>query len=324
MATSELYSGIDVSKAKVDVAGYGGDLTATVKRDTASLSKLAKLLRARGVKRVVLEASGGYEQAVLAALHEEAVPVVLIQPARARHFAKSLGRRAKTDAIDARVLAHMAAILPEDAPQWQPRTAAQQLLRSLVQRRTALIRTREAERKRLRGADNAMIKKSIRAVISVLTKEIRRIDDHLKTIVATDPLMTARVDTLSEVKGVGRLTATTLLVELPELGTLNRRQVAALAGVAPMTRESGTWSGKRYISGGRHAVRRALYMAALSAARHNTHLAPLYKRLLQRGKPKKLALVAVMRKLLIHINSLIRISRQVLREAQNRPTPTSP
>lgn len=314
---SEVFVGVDVAKAKVDVFCRGADVAGTFSRDEGGLARLAKQLSGLPVRRVVIEASGGYERLVLAVLYEAEVPVVLVQPGRARHFAKSMGRYAKTDVIDAQVLAHMAAILPDDTPQWVPHPAAMVELRALIKRRRHLLDMLDAERKRLQAADSPAASESIEGVITFLKSQVRDIESKISARLSEDEALAERAAVLQEVQGVGALTAVTLLAELPELGALNRKEIAALAGVAPITRESGTWSGQRFIYGGRHAVRRALYMAALAATRFNPHISSLYKGLVERGKPKKVALVAAMRKLLIHLNSRVR-------EATRGPTLAAP
>ena len=311
-----VHVGIDVSKATIDVYCSDGDLSGKYRRTEAGLCKLVARLAKVPVARVLLEASGGYERAVLKALHAAGLAVVLVQPARARHFAKSMGRYAKTDAIDAKVLAHMASILPDDTRVWMPQSDAVATIRELLRRRLTLIDMRDAERKRCRAAECPVVVGSLDAALRFLKEQIRQLDAAIRAHVEADSDIRRHVDVLEGVRGVGQLTAVTLLVEMPELGDLNRNEVAALAGVAPITRESGTWVGHRYIYGGRHSVRRALYMSALSAIRFNPHLSDFYKRLVDRGKPKKVALIAVMRKLLIYLNGLVR-------EATTRPTLTA-
>jgi transposase len=303
---SAVFVGIDVSKAKVDVACRGASLRGTYARDHKGIERLARHLGKLAVKRVLLEASGGYEQLVLQLLHGEGLPVVLIQPSRARHFAKSVGRRAKTDTIDAQVLAWMSEVACDDVALWQPRGEAEEKLRAVVARRRQLVAFVDAERKRLEAATYRPVRKSIERTLSRFKKEIQELEAQMDELISLSDYLRQQVAILSSVKGIGRLTAATLLTEMPELGSLSRREVAALAGVAPFTRESGTWSGKRCISGGRAEVRNSLYMASLSAIRFNEHLRGFYQHLLSRGKLKKVALVAVMRKLLIHLNALLK------------------
>lgn len=301
--------GIDVSKAKVDYATSDGGFSGVVPRTAEGLLELARELEALEVSRVVLEASGGYERLVLEVLHAAGLPVVLIQPMRARHFARALGKRAKTDAIDALVLARMALLAVDDQPLWSPPTEGQALLRGLVDRRRQLLTLIDMETKRKRGAHEVVLV-GITETLSFLKAKLSEVDRQISKLLSQDEELGDQAATLAEVKGVGRVTACTLLVHVPELGTLNRRQIAALVGVAPMNRDSGTKSGQRFIHGGRAQARKVLYMATLTAMRWNSHIKDVYLRLLQRGKPKKLALVACMRRLVVHLNSRMRVWRR--------------
>lgn len=303
---SAVFIGVDVSKAKVDVAAHKADFERCVPRTVDGLARLAHALKELNVERVVLEASGGYEQLVLQVLHAEGLPVVLVEAGRARHFAKSMGRYAKSDSIDARVLAKMAEFTVDDVPLWQPRTEEEQALRDLVRRRRQLVVMTDAERKRLAAATNASCQRSSRRLLEVQASEVKRVEREIRELVKRSDALRVQVDELTAVVGVGLVTAVTLVAELPELGSLTRREAASLAGVAPMNRDSGEWSGERYIRGGRADVRRALYMAALVGIQRNPHLSEKYRALVERGKPKKVALVAVMRKLLVHLNARMR------------------
>lgn len=306
MAT-KVFVGIDVSKDKVDVACRGSvGVTPVWRRTEPSLEELALALVALGDCRVVLEASGGYERAVLDALSAVCVEVFMVQPIRARHFAKSLGRYAKTDAIDAGVLAHMAEVAMEGEQPWRPREDDVEQLRELVHRRDHLVTHIDAETKRLRAANQAVVRRSIERVLEVLHEERTALEERIQKLGERSELLAPKFEALTSVAGVGLISAAVLIAEVPELGTLPRNQIAALVGVAPMTRESGKWSGHRYITGGRTRARCALYMAALAAIRWNDHLRAFYGRLVARGKQKKVALVAVMRKLLIHLNATLR------------------
>lgn len=303
--------GIDIAKDKVDVASTAG-WTATFRRTPAGLQDLAKELVELEPHRVVVEASGGYEQLVLAALHADGLPVVLVVPQRARHFARAVGKLAKTDAIDARVLAKMALVAVEDAPLWKPLQPELAALRALVLRRHQLLELIDAEQKRKAQA-TGFARENIEEVLAMLRASMRKVEEQIHAAIEADSELHADAELLDSVKGVGPTTAATLLVTLPELGTLNRGEIAALAGLAPYNRESGKWEGKRTISGGRVRARTALYMAALSAIRHNPHIREMYSRLKSRGKEGKVALVACMRKLLIHLNALLRTRRPELR-----------
>jgi transposase len=297
--------GIDVSKDKLDAALSDGRSLGSFPNSAAGLDELVAKLRCFEVLRVVLEASGGYERLALATLHAAGFVVVRVQPARARHFARAIGRRAKTDSIDALVLAKMAITAVGDVEPWRPLDAALVALRGLVERRLQLVTIIDAELKRRRDTTPAVLA-NIEAFLGHAREALAAIERQIDEAVRTHEAIAARVAQLESVRGVGRVTATSLLVGMPELGRLNRREVAALAGVAPLNRDSGTWSGARSICGGRRRVRSALYMATLAATRWNPIIRNQYAALVQRGKPKKLALVACMRKLLIHLNALCR------------------
>ncbi len=297
--------GVDVSKDKVDVASSDGRWSEVFPQTEAGLYQLAQKIAAMAPHRVVLEASGGYERALLLALVEENVPVVLVQPVRARHFAKAIGQLAKTDAIDARVLAHMALFGVEATPLWQPQAESMLNLRGLVTRRQQLVLQRDNEKKRRRGATSAVLE-SIERLLCFLKAELQAIEKQIIALLDQVPTLKMAVTALESVRGVGCVTATTLLVSMPELGQVDRGEIAALAGVAPMNSESGKWKGQRFIQGGRPAARKALYMAALAAISHNETIKTYYAGLRARGKPGKVALVACMRKLLVHLNAQMR------------------
>jgi transposase len=301
--------GIDVAKGWLDVASSDGALSMRVGNDEPGLMELSKHLRRRRVARVVLEASGGYEAAALLALFHSGFVVVLVQPMRARHFAKGIGRRAKTDLIDANVLAEMALKGVDDVQPWRPAEDHVADLKAVVERRHQLLVLRDAEKKRLRLA-RSITRPSLEASIARLTLEVKELDEQIERLIESDGQLHEEINTLEQVQGVGRITAASIRVFVPELGALTRQEVAALVGVAPMNRDSGTKSGRRYIQGGRDAARRCLYMAALAATRWNPVIVAMYSRLVGRGKHAKVALVACMRKLLIHLNSRMRIQRR--------------
>ena len=257
------------------------------------------------VHRVLLEASGGYERNALLAFFEAGLAVVLIQPLRARHFARAVGRYAKTDKIDATMLARMALLVVDEVPLWAPTEEALADLKALVDRRQSLLTFRDAEEKRIRLA-RTIVRDHIKGAVADLTAKIRDLEHRIDVLIAEVTPLASQVAVLETVTGVGRISAASLLVAIPELGTLTRLEVAALAGVAPMNRDSGTWSGQRFIHGGRAHARRSLYMATLAATRWNPIIRERYKLLVSKGKKPKVALVACMRKLLIHLNSLMR------------------
>ena len=254
-------------------------------------------------ERIVLEASGGLELPLVAALAAAALPVVVVNPRQVRDFARATGRLAKTDALDAQVLAHFAeAVRPELRPLPDAETQA---LRDLVARRRQLVAMLVAERQRRRAA-RAAVRPGIEAHIAWLQQALAQLDDQLQTSVQLSPHWRAHDQLLRSVPGVGPQLARTLLAQLPELGQLDRRRIAALVGVAPYNRDSGQWRGSRSIWGGRASVRAALYMSALVASRHNPVIRDFYQRLLARGKPKKSALTACMRKLLVILNAILK------------------
>jgi len=297
--------GIDVSKDTLDVATSDESITLRVSNDEAGFATIIEAMRQVVVHRLLLEASGGYERNALIALFEAGLPVVLVQPLRARHFARALGRYAKTDQIDAATLARMALLAVDDVPLWAPTEDALADLKALVDRRHSLLTFRDAEEKRVRLA-RPIVRDHIKAAVADLTVKVRDLERRIDALIAEVTSLAAQVEVLEAVTGVGRISAASLLVTIPELGTLTREQVAALVGVAPMNRDSGAWSGARFIRGGRARARQSLYMAALAGTLWNPIIRERYKLLVGKGKKPKVALVACMRKLLIHLNSLMR------------------
>lgn len=294
--------GIDVAKATLDV-WVGGEAEGwTVPNDGAGIVGLIERLRGCAVRLVVLEPTGGYEYAAVVALSLAGLAVAVVNPRQARDFARATGQLAKTDRIDARVLAQFgAAINPAARPLPSEETRE---LDQLVTRRRQVRDMLQAEKNRRDHARGA-VKGRVQAHIDWLAGEVAAIEDELRTRIEASPLWRAREDLLRSVPGVGPTTAFTLLAELPELGTLTGREVAALVGVAPFARDSGTLRGKRATWGGRAAVRTCLYMAAVSASRHNPPLRAFYQRLLAAGKAKKLAVIACLRKLLVILNAMV-------------------
>jgi len=297
--------GVDVSKDWLDIATTAAVEAWRVRNSPEGLSQLVGELGGFDVHRVVLEASGGYEGAALATLHAAGLAVVLIQPMRARHFARAVGQRAKTDELDAHVLARMALLAVDEVPLWAPAAEHQADLKALIERRQQLLALRDGEKKRLRFA-RAIVRADLERSVSVVTAQVVELEQRIDALIASDARLSGDVALLESVRGVGRVSAATLRVALPELGTLTRQQVAALVGIAPINRDSGAKSGRRYIQGGRAVARQALYMAALAAARWNAIIKSRYSHLVAKGKKPKVALVACMRKLLIHLNSLMR------------------
>lgn len=295
--------GIDVSKDRLDIHVRPEGLAFAVGRDGDGIATLAERLGRMAPEAVGIEATGGFETVVAAGLAAAGLPVVVVNPAQVRAFANALGRRAKTDPIDAAVIAHfVAATRPAIRPLPDEKT---RLLADLVARRRQIVAMIGAEHQREKRAP-ARIVRSIRRLVKALDKELAALDGDIGGVVRSSPAWRAKEDLLASVPGVGPTIARTLLAELPELGTLDRRQVAALVGVAPWTRQSGTWRGKSFIGGGRAGVRSALFMGAMVAARHNPDLKAFRDRLVAAGKPKLVALIATARKLLTILNAIIR------------------
>jgi transposase len=299
-----LYIGIDVSKDRLDVAATSPSVAAFhMPRNHDGLADLVERLKPLGAERIAVEATGGFETVVVAALAAALLPVVVVNPAQVRAFARALGKRAKTDPIDAAVIARFAeATRPDLRPLADAETEA---LADLVTRRRQIVAMIGAENQRLKRA-SARTAKSIGRLLKALEKELTDIDQDIDDSIRRSPNWLEKVELLKSVPGIGDQIARTLIAELPELGTLDRRQIAALVGLAPWTRQSGQWRGKSFIGGGRAAVRSALYMGALVAARHNPELKAFRDRLVDHCKPKLVAIIAVARKLITILNALIR------------------
>lgn len=300
--TAEVFVGMDVSQTQLDVAVRPGSGFQVAHDEAGMVSVVARLQQLQPTL-IVLEATGGVEVPVTSALAAARLPVVVVNPRQVREFARATGQLAKTDRLDAQVLAHFAeAIRPPVRPIPDEHTQA---LAALVARRRQLIEMLTAEKNRIRVAA-APIRRRVRAHITWLERDLASTDTDLTETIRESPVWREKEDMLRSVPGVGPVLATTLLANLPELGTLTRKQVAALAGVAPFPRDSGTLRGRRTIWGGRAHVRAALYMAALVAARRNPVIRTFYQRLCQAGKAKKLALTACMRKLLTILNAMLK------------------
>jgi transposase len=299
--------GIDVSKDRLDVHVRPGSQAFAVARDGKGLEELIERLGALHPSLVALEATGGFETVVAAALAGAQLPLVVVNPAQIRAFARALGQRAKTDPIDAGVIAHFAeATKPEPRPLPDEAT---RLLADLVARRRQIIEMIGAERSREVRVTIPRLKKSISRLIKALEKELSSLDGDIDDAVRGSPAWREKEDLLASVPGVGSIIARTLIAELPELGQLSRRRIAALVGLAPFTRQSGQWRGKSFIAGGRSAVRTVLFMGAMVAKKHNPVLRAFFDRLVRAGKPKMLALIAVARKLLTMLNAILRDKR---------------
>lgn len=300
----ETIVGIDVSKDHLDVAVIPHGEGFQVGNDDAGISELAKRFAAHPPHVIALEATGGFENLAAAGLTAAGFAVIIINPAQVRAYANAVGKRAKTDAIDAGLIA---AFVQATKPQIRPLPDAQtQELSELVTRRRQIVQMITAEENRSRMVVAKQSRKSIKRLLAALRRELESLDADLDDHIRNSPVWRVREALMTSVPGVGVGTARTLLAEMPELGRLDRRQIASLAGLAPWTRQSGKWKGKSFIGGGRSKVRTALFMAALVASRHNPVLKAFRDRLVAAGKPKIVAIVATMRKLLTILNAIVR------------------
>jgi len=300
--TTIIYAGLDIAKSNLQLhlAGQFHDLP----NSPAGHRRLIELLATQEHVHVICEATGGYERAVVAALHQAAIALSVLNPARVRHFARAQGQRAKTDRIDAAVLTtYGVSLRPKPTA---ARTKLEQQLAELVRRRLQLLEILVAQRQQAERLTIPALRRQAHSLIRRLERDLAQTESLLTQLREQVAELDERVQRLEAIAGVGSITALGVLAELPELGTLNRQQAAALAGLAPHPRESGQWQGRRTIGGGRAAVRRALYMAALCAARSNRHLREFYQRLRTAGKPAKVALTAVMRKLIVLMNHVLK------------------
>lgn len=302
--SNDVFVGIDVSKARLDVAVRPSKEVFSVLHSSEGITDLAARLATHKPSLIVLEATGGLEHLITIALAEQGLPVVVVNARQARDYAKATGRLAKTDRIDALVLAEFAEkVRPQlrDLPD-----AAARALAALVSRRRQVIEMITAEQNRLHACHDAAVRTDIEAHLSFLRGRRHQLDQDLLTAVRADPVWFAKMRLLTSVPGIGPVASVTLLAELPELGQLSHKRIAALVGLAPINRDSGTMRGYRATWGGRASIRTSLYMAALAATRFNPVIRSFYERLLTGGKPKKVALVACMRKLLVILNAMLR------------------
>lgn len=304
----QIFVGIDISKDRLDVHVRPTGEAFALGRDGEGLAALRERLLALLPTLIVMEATGGFEQVVAGTLGAAGLPVVVVNPRQIRDFARSFNRLAKSDPLDAEMNALFAERI---RPQPRPLPDAQaRLLGELVARRRQVIEMIVAEGNRALMLESQRLKKRIQRHRDSLQKELSQIEAELDEAIRSTPIWREKEDLLTSAPGVGNTVARALIAELPELGSLDRKKIAALVGLAPYTRESGKWRGKRRIQGGRATVRAKLYMAALVATRHNPIIASFYRRLLAAGKPKKLALTACMRKLLTMLNAMIRDRQQ--------------
>lgn len=304
---SKTFIGIDVSKQLLEVAAHESDYQFRCANKASAFGELIAELIALRPALIVLEATGGLEIPVTAALHAVGLPVVVVNPRQVRDFAKALGQLAKTDRLDARVLAHFgAAIKP---PQRPIKSADELELDALVGRRTQLIEMLTAEKNRRGSAATETVRDEIKDHIDWLAERIAELDEQLQALLKSSSLWLGKDDILQSVPGIGPVVSFSMLADLPELGTLSRQKISKLVGVAPLNCDSGQQRGTRHIYGGRARVRSMLYMAALTAARYNPVIKEFYERLLAKQKPFKVAITACMRKLLAIINVMVRDSK---------------
>lgn len=300
----DLVAGIDVSKNRLDVHVAPLGEAFQLGNDHAGVTALVERLGGLGAKVVALEATGGFESLAVAALSVAGLAVIVVNPAQVRAYANALGKRAKTDPLDAAVIA---AFVGATRPEIRPlRDAETKALGELVTRRRQIVQMIVAEENRARTITARHALKSIKRLLAALRRELASLDADMDDHIRRSPIWRVKEKLLSSVPGVGPTVARTLIAEMPELGTLDRRQIASLAGLAPWTRQSGQWRGKSFIGGGRGRVRAVLFMAALVAIRHNPVLKAFRNRLVTAGKPKIVAVVATMRKLLTILNAIIR------------------
>ncbi len=299
---SRCVAGIDVSKTSLDVC-----LLAPGRRwssRTADPASLVRILRRRKVALAVLEPTGGYERPVLAALQAAGIPAALVNARHIRAFARASGRLAKTDRVDARLLAEYAErMTPEPRP---PKSEARERLCALLRRRRQLVDMRKAERTRRQQAAQGDIAEDIQRSIASLTAEIRALENRMAQHIANQPELAHNARLLQSMPGIGPVAAASLLAELPELGRLTRRKIAALVGLAPFSRDSGSLRGRRTIWGGRAALRHTLHMGVIAAIRHHNPIAKAYRALRDRGKPHKVATIATLRRMIVQLNAILR------------------
>ena len=299
----ELFVGIDVSKGDVAVSVHGQDKGWQFHNDAEGFVQLIAALRPLSPTLIVVEATGGYELVMVAELCAAGLPVAVVNPTRVRRFAESLGQLAKTDRIDARIIAHFASVARP--PVRTLHSEDEEYLGGLVERRRQIIVMLTAEKNRLYTSP-LRLRADVKEHVEWLEGKLKELDDELSDLIRRSPIWREKEALLRSVPGIGPVTAVTLLADLPELGTLNRQKIAALAGVAPFNKDSGVKRGKRRIFGGRASVRRTLYMAALAATKFNPIIRAFYESLIRRGKEKKVALTACMRRLLVILNAMLR------------------
>lgn len=300
---SDNFIGIDISKAELDVANWGTGSYWQMSNDIRGRQDLIQRLKGLDPMLIVVEASGGLEQPVVRELNQENLPIAVVNPTRIRNFARSTGQLAKTDKLDAKIIAQFAqAVRPKIRPL---RTRQQEHLDALVTRRRQVVDTITAEKNR-KGTAHPALQEQTQRHIDWLEEELKELDNEINQLIQQSDEWREKAAILNSVPGVGPVTVSTLVAKLPELGARNRQQIAALVGVAPVNKDSGKKRGKRRVFGGRASVRKVLYMATLAATKFNPVIRSFYERLLANGKEKKVALTACMRKLLVILNSMVR------------------
>jgi transposase len=293
--------GVDISKAHLDVHEWPSGRSKRFPNDTAGFQALARWIGPE-VRCVVYESTGPWHRAMEEALAAR-LPLARVNAMRARRFAQALGQEAKTDAVDARILARMGEALP--LRRVDVSSPTQRQLEELISARDGLVKDRTAARNRSHHARHPMVKRHLRQRLAQIERQIRALDGEFRKLLKADPALARKAEVLTSIPGMGPVTVAGLLSLMPELGQIDSKAVASLAGLAPVARESGTWKGRRFIRGGRHRVRRMLYMAALTAIRHNPDYIQKYRQLRERGKAPKVALTAIMRKMVILANVLL-------------------
>lgn len=306
MTSNAEFVGVDVSKATLEVASWRSNEYRRFQNDPTGIQELIDWLKILQPELIVLEATGGLELPFVAELAYEKMPVAVVNPRRIREFARSIGQLAKTDKLDAKVIAHFGAATHPEARKLP--TNDEEKLTALITRRRQIIEMLTAEKNRLHSARFSM-KERIELHLSWLESELRDLDNEITKFIHQSPIWKEKDKLLRSVPGVGPVTSATILAMLPELGTLNRKKIAALVGVAPVNKDSGRRQKKRRVYGGRANVRSVLYMAALSASKHNPRIKMFYDHLIRMGKEKKVALTACMRKLLVILNAIIRVNQ---------------
>lgn len=306
MTSNAEFIGVDVSKDNLDVASWTSNEYKRFRNDPTGIQELIDWLKILHAELIVLEATGGLELPFVAELAFEKMPVAVVNPRRIREFARSIGQLAKTDKLDARVIAHFGAATHPEARKLP--TNDEEKLTALITRRRQIIEMLTAEKNRLHSARFSM-KEHIETHLFWLESELQDLDNEITKFIHQSPIWKEKDKLLRSVPGVGPVTSATILAMLPELGTLNRKKIAALVGVAPVNKDSGRRQKKRRVYGGRANVRSVLYMAALSASKHNPRIKEFYDHLIRMGKEKKVALTACMRKLLVILNAIIRVNQ---------------